>query len=1030
MKRGISFLLAFAVLFSLLGSQFSASAVVYNETLYEAENANGYGTSTNTNHSGYTGTGFVDGFDAAGDYLVFNINVSVSGDYSMIFRYANASGYYASAKVYFDDVYEATAVFPSMSTWDSWGKAEVGTYFTAGQHTVKLEYNNHAINIDNLVVEEKHESTRSFYLSNHQNMMAVWRAAKACSEDIAQAGPRLSELHISSNWPVNQIKDYSAFFVDATDNTKYTNGEQFDSEGYFDENGILRTNYLKYNGMYPNGLEFSRDYAVVPNMNVIVTRYQIANTSDEQKTVNVLDMLNPANPGTGNISATYSSGTNTISFDRSSISMPYMALGAFATPASFQVGNDADSNLGSSTCSPWYAFNANGTLPENITASANAVSGGLMASVTIPSGETGEVYFFIAIGDSASAIAETISLVTAHNGAYWFNETEDYYADWLANGTIPDFDDPQLALMYKRNLILIKNSIRPGTTTADGAHAATTNPYDYGYKVWTRDNSVTAIALDAAGFTQEGAQYWRWLAARQLTGEQSGQFNTCIDLWTNNRAEFIEPEHDTIGWFMYGVYRHCLETGSTVLRDELWTKLTASADYVCNNIDERGFGPEDFSIFEDMDNYGVYTYTQALYVAGLQSMAFMAREKGLDALADSYSGAASTIKTAINRDDTAASGLWYPAKSYYDKFIRWDDTVSRIKDASGLILFVTGVVDMESSRAQSTIEAYEADLISDEFGMARYAMDTYYSKDSYFSPSGDEAVEVSPSWPQFSSWNAICSSYLGNTTKAENIFDWQLHRTGAGYMITGECVSDVTEKPCVSTASEPTTAAAFILSALVWDNQLDMRLLPERSNAGCYRELEVNDGCAGDWVQYQYVPYYLDASDDADQSDLSIKKVYIANDSDNLYIRLDNESGTLPAFNNPAELFQVTAYFQDASGLSAALDSSAQGSSFNHSFSYMITRTSNSNTVDKYLASNGWAYSGTAVGAKVEWECDSGRIELSIPLSVLGITSIGTDTWLDTAITIGSPSGGDSDTFEIHYRLTGPQQPWLYGDFE
>ncbi len=51
---------------------------------------------------------------------------------------------------------------------------------------------------------------------------------------------------------------------------------------------------------------------------------------------------------------------------------------------------------------------------------------------------------------------------------------------------------------------------------------------------------------------------------------------------------------------------------STQLRDELWPQLTAAANYVMNNIDSNGFGLQDFSIFEDMDNYGVYMYTQAL----------------------------------------------------------------------------------------------------------------------------------------------------------------------------------------------------------------------------------------------------------------------------------------------------------------------------------------------------------------------------------------------------------------------------------
>lgn len=1030
MKRKISFLLVFAMLVSILSVQTIASAAVYQETRYEAEDAARVGVAVNTNHTGYTGTGFVDGFDALGDSVTFTINIPTTGDYSMIFRYANNGGYYASAKVYFDGEYETMAVFESLGSWNTWGTAEVGKYLSAGSHTVKVAYNNHAINLDNLTVEEKHESTRSFYMSNQQDMLAIWRAAQACSVDIATGGPRISELHVSSNWPVNQVKDYSGYFRDETGNVKYTNGENFGSEGYFDETGILRTNYLKYNDSYPSGLEFSRDYATVPNMDVIVSRYTIANTSSEAKSVSVLDMLNPSNTGSGNISASYSAETNTIIFDRSSSSQPYMALGAFSTPTSYQVANDAESDTTKATCSPWYTFDSSGTLKNNSSVSAHAASGGMVATVTIPAGGSSEVYFYIALDPSLNALNSTIAAISAQDGSHWFAETQTYYNNWLAGSTIPMFDDPEVALMYKRNLIMVKNALRPGTTTADGAHAATTNPFDYGYKVWTRDCSVTAIALDAAGLTTEGAQYWRWLAARQLTGEKAGQFNTCIDLWTNNAAQFIEPEHDTIGWFMYGVYRHDLAVGNSVLRDSLWNQLTASANYVMNNIDERGFGPEDFSIFEDMDNYGVYTYTQALYVAGLQAMAFMARDKGLDDLADNYSGAASTIKSALNRDDTQSTGLWNPQYSYYDKFIRWDDTVSRLKDGAGLILFVTGVIDIDSSRTQSTMAAFEEDLLSDGFGMARFATDTYYSKDSYFSPSGDEAVELSPSWPQISNWNAICYAYLNNSEKASDIFNWELHRTGAGYMVTGECVSDVTEKPCVSTASEPTTAAAFILAALVAGGNLDMRILPERSNAGCYREITINAGCAGDWTQYQYVPYYLDARGDASSSDQSIKNVYIANDASNLYIRIDNESGSLPGFAEAGETFQTNIFVQGGNGVTSST-TSLNGTAFNHPVSYALVRSSDSNTIDKYIAgaNNSWISSGSVTGAQCEWDTSTGRIEFKIPFSAIGISAIGTDTWLNTEIVLGG-NNSDSDAFSIHYRLTANNQPWLYGDFE
>ena len=85
MRRRISFLLTLVMLISLLGN-VSVLAVVYEETLYEAEQATLHGVAVNTNHPGYTGTGFVDKFDSRGDYVQFNIQIATAGDYSMIFR--------------------------------------------------------------------------------------------------------------------------------------------------------------------------------------------------------------------------------------------------------------------------------------------------------------------------------------------------------------------------------------------------------------------------------------------------------------------------------------------------------------------------------------------------------------------------------------------------------------------------------------------------------------------------------------------------------------------------------------------------------------------------------------------------------------------------------------------------------------------------------------------------------------------------------------------------------------------------------
>ncbi|HEY5584428.1 MAG TPA: hypothetical protein VIK78_08055, partial [Ruminiclostridium sp.] len=462
--------------------------------------------------------------------------------------------------------------------------------------------------------------------------------------------------------------------------------------------------------------------------------------------------------------------------------------------------------------------------------------------------------------------------------------------------------------------------------------------------------------------------------------------------------------------------------------------LKASADYIMNNINTNGFGAQDFSIWEDMDNYGNYTYTQALYAIGLEAAAKMAAAKGLNSLADNYNGAASTLKTAINRDDTNATGLWNPAGGYYDRDIKYDGTLNRLEDTSALILFSLGLIDINSSRASSTITRFETDLSSDTYGLARFGNDSYYTGDSTYSPSGDEALELSPSWPQMSCWNAINSVYSGNDSKALNILNWFKHRTATGFMVTGEAVSDVSEKPCVSTASEPVTAAAYVLACLVESGAVDLRILPDESNAGCNKTITINSGCTGDWPQYQYVPYYIDKTGDSSDSDTSLKKIYIANDGTNLYLRVDNESGILPVFNDPNKKFQVALFSEDHNGTDPTKTTSINGTYLGRNMAYAYVRNSDSSNFQKYsVSNNNWTFNKDMTSGQFEWNTSTGRVEMKIPLSEIGSSTPVQDDWINLTVVVGknvNQTWTDMDTINIHYRITGTSESWIFGDFE
>ncbi|WP_433516719.1 TIM-barrel domain-containing protein [Nonomuraea sp. CA-143628] len=139
-----------------LAASASSRTVTLNgvdKAAYEAEFGTGAGTTTNTDHAGYTGTGFVDNFASSGDSVSFQVKADAAGSHQLKFRYSTTVA--STRTVYVDGVSAGTLTLPAQANWDTWGTASLTTTLTAGAHTVKIAYdaaNTGGINLDNLVV--------------------------------------------------------------------------------------------------------------------------------------------------------------------------------------------------------------------------------------------------------------------------------------------------------------------------------------------------------------------------------------------------------------------------------------------------------------------------------------------------------------------------------------------------------------------------------------------------------------------------------------------------------------------------------------------------------------------------------------------------------------------------------------------------------------------------------------------------------------------------------------------------------------
>ncbi|MFJ5036522.1 family 16 glycoside hydrolase [Streptomyces parvulus] len=114
-------------------------------TLYEAEEARLTGTAgINTDHAGYSGSGFVDRYATEGKAATaFDVTVPKSGTYDVGLRYSNGPNPFEGTKslsVYANGKKVRQTALPSTGDWDTWSTRTERLRLRAGHNTVSYRY--------------------------------------------------------------------------------------------------------------------------------------------------------------------------------------------------------------------------------------------------------------------------------------------------------------------------------------------------------------------------------------------------------------------------------------------------------------------------------------------------------------------------------------------------------------------------------------------------------------------------------------------------------------------------------------------------------------------------------------------------------------------------------------------------------------------------------------------------------------------------------------------------------------------------
>ena len=125
---------------------------------YEAENAILHHIGLEAIYSGFTGWGYIAGWNSDGQWIDFKVNFATAGTRTLIFRYAAGAGN-ASRLISINGANAfPSQSFPNTGAWNSYSTISVSYNFPAGLNTISVIYNSSLgnsnwLNLDNLTVQ-------------------------------------------------------------------------------------------------------------------------------------------------------------------------------------------------------------------------------------------------------------------------------------------------------------------------------------------------------------------------------------------------------------------------------------------------------------------------------------------------------------------------------------------------------------------------------------------------------------------------------------------------------------------------------------------------------------------------------------------------------------------------------------------------------------------------------------------------------------------------------------------------------------
>lgn len=135
----IACVIAFVTLLAGTVMTLAATPAMAAPTRYEAETAPATCNGTiDSNHPGYSGTGFCNGTNAVGAAVQFTVSASTAGTATVGVRFANGTSSARSADVIINGSRTTTTSFDGTGTWSTWVTKTLTVSVNSGSNTIRF----------------------------------------------------------------------------------------------------------------------------------------------------------------------------------------------------------------------------------------------------------------------------------------------------------------------------------------------------------------------------------------------------------------------------------------------------------------------------------------------------------------------------------------------------------------------------------------------------------------------------------------------------------------------------------------------------------------------------------------------------------------------------------------------------------------------------------------------------------------------------------------------------------------------------